>query len=276
MSNQGRQHGPSAPVHIVANTGNVPFNNFYAEVAFGNVAGYSHINKFGEAQNIDIADGFVDIWDGVNNANADKVYPYSDSADIDSISSSNVGDNTQTIEIQGLDGDYAEVTQDVSLNGQTRVALATPLLRVFRMLNKGFGDLAGDVYCYVNGAITGGIPDTSGDIRAIIESGVINHTRMALYTIPAGKTGVMTNFFASIDLTIAAVSTIRIYVRPFGQPFQVKHVQDVDSNGTSLFPHPFLPPKGPFIARTDIAIRMDSSVDNGGGSAGFDILLADN
>jgi hypothetical protein len=275
MGNRGRQHGPSAPVHIVANINNVALNNFMAEVALGNITGYSHINQFGEAQNIDIADGFVDIWDGVNNANADKVYPYSSSADIDSISSSNVGDNTQTIEIQGLDGDYAQVTQEISLNGQTRVALITSLLRVFRMINKGFGDLAGDVYCYVNGAITGGIPDTPGDIRAIIASGALNQTRMAIYTIPAGKTGLLTNVYAGIDLTAAAVGTARLYARPFGQPFQVKHVQDIDTNATSLFQHVFQPPKI-FIARTDIAVRMDSSADDGGGTAGFDILLVDN
>lgn len=165
-------------------------------LAKGDIPGHTHINKFGKAGDIDIADGFVDVWDGAGEANADKSYTYSSTADIDSLSSSNAGD-TQDIEVQGLDTNYDLVTQTITLSGQTRVALTTDLVRVFRMENVGSSDIAGSVYCYVNGAITAGVPDTSADIRAIIQ-GSFNQTLMALYTVPNGKTAYMKNYWASI------------------------------------------------------------------------------
>ena len=139
------------------------------DIAAGRVPGISFIDKFGDSgPNIDTADGLVNVWDGVNDANALKVYTYSDVADIDSISSSSVSD-TQQIEVQGLDLNYNVVVQTITLVGQTRVPLTTVLIRVFRLKNVGSVDIAGSVYCYVNGAISGGIPTTPASIKAIIE-----------------------------------------------------------------------------------------------------------
>lgn len=273
MGNIGKQGGPSAPVHLLDINNQAVLNDYFMAVARGLVSGQSHVNIFGEATNIDIADGYVDIWDGTGNANAAKTYTYSATDDIDSLSSSDAGDNTQTIEVQGLDVDFVEVTQNIALNGQTRVALTTPLIRVFQMRNLGFGDLAGDVYCYVNGAITGGIPDTNADVRAII-AGANNHTAMGLYTIPAGKTGYVTGFSASTGLTIAGISSVRLFTRPFGQVFQLSHTDNIDTNASSHLQRTFAPPKV-FSAKTDIVKRANTSADDNGVSASFDLILID-
>lgn len=243
---------------------------FVDEVAQGKVPGWSGISKFGKAGDIDTGDDFVDVWDGAENANADKTYTFSSTADIDSLSSSDDGD-TEPIEVEGLDTDFNSVTQTITLTGQTRVALTTSLIRVFRMKNMGTTDLAGDAYCYVNGAITAGVPDTSGDIRAIINNGN-NQTLMAIYTVPNGQTGYVISWFGAIASRIVGVSEVQLMFREFGSVFQLKHVSSLLSTSTSHIKHPFTPLLV-IPAKTDVILRADSSANNNAVAGGFEIVL---
>jgi hypothetical protein len=242
-------------------------------IAKGNVEGSTFIHKFGAAPDIDTADGFVDIWDGGGQAAALKTYTYSVTADIDSISSTNAGD-TQDIEINGLDANYNLVTQIVTLTGQAVATLSTPLIRVFRMINRGSTNLAGVCYCYVTDTATGGIPDTITNTRAVMNDGN-NQTLMALYTIPAGKTGYMRDWYASMANKTTAGSIIRVFARPFGEVFQLKHISAISSNGTAYIQHTYSEPEV-FDEKTDIVIQADSTVNNLSVAAGFDIVLVDN
>ena len=242
-------------------------------IAKGDVANTIFVHKFGNAGDIDTADNFVDIWDGTEDANADKNYTYSTSADIDKISSSDNGD-TQDIEIQGLDTNYDLVIQTVTLTGQTKATLGTPLIRVFRMINRSSDNIAGAVYCYVDGTITTGVPQTNADIRAIINNGN-NQTLMALYTIPNGKTGYMRDFYGSLSKKQAATSVIKLFSRPFGEVFHLKHISSIASTGSSRMQHKFEEPEV-FTEKTDIALQADTSADSVGVGAGFDIVLVDN
>lgn len=244
-------------------------------IAKGDVEGTTFVHKFGNAPDVDTADGFVDVWDGVDAAlDTGKIanYTFSTTADIDSISSSDNGD-TQDIEIQGLDSNFDLVTQTITLTGQTRKALDTSLIRVFRMKNVGSVDFAGVVYCYVNGAITLGVPDTAADVRAIVNNGT-NQTLMAIYTIPNGKTGYMRDYYASLSKKVSTTSIIKLIARPTGQVFQTKHIISVASAGSSYVPHKFEEPEV-FAAKTDIILQADTSANDSGISAGFDIVLID-
>jgi len=251
-------------------------NSSGLSIAQGNVTGHSFIHKFGTAPNFDIADGFVTVWDG---AEDDEVweqmnYIYSTTADIDSISSSDSGD-TQDIEVQGLDTNYNLVIQTVTLNGQTRVALTTNLIRVFRLKNVNSSDISGHVICYVNTTLSGGIPADTTKIRAIIHEDN-NQTEMAVFTIPAGKTGYMRDWYASTAGAKRDSShTIRLLARPFGQVFQLKHTSNIDVNGTSYIQHRYEEPEV-FTEKTDIEIRMNTDQNEAGVAAGFDIVLVDN
>ncbi len=244
-------------------------------IAKGDVAGTTFVHKFGNAPDIDTADLFVDIWDGVDAAlGTGKIanYTFSTTADIDSLSSSDNTD-TQDIEVQGLDTNFDLVTQTITLTGQTRKALDTSLIRVFRMINRGSTDFAGDVYCYVNGSITLGVPDTAADVRAVVNNGN-NQTLMAIYTVPNGKTGYMRTFYSSMSKRQAATSVIHILARPDGEVFQLKHVTSIASTGTSHVQHFFEEPEV-FAAKTDIIMRADTSANDTGVGAGFDIVLVD-
>ena len=130
------------------------------------------------------ADGEVTVWDGANDGTLNQmVYQWSTTNAIDSISSSNSGD-TQDVKIQGLDGDFNIIEQTVTLNGQNRVALSTPLIRVFRGKNNGLTAFAGSIYVYENTTISSGVPTDLTKVRLLIDDGN-NQTLMALYTIPA-------------------------------------------------------------------------------------------
>jgi hypothetical protein len=144
-------------------------NSSGLSIAQGNVTGTTFVHKFGNAPDFDQSDGFVTCWDGAEDGTAWELmnYVYSTTADIDSISSDNIAD-TQNVVVEGVDSNWELTTQTVTLNGQTRVALQTPLLRCFRAYNDNSVNLAGHVFVYVNGATTGGIPNNNADIRAIL------------------------------------------------------------------------------------------------------------
>jgi len=226
------------------------------KIALGKIPGKSVIHKFGKAFDFDSGDGFVDLWSGANDASHDLMqYTYSTTADIDSLSSTQAAD-TQKIEVQGLDKNYKLIVQTITLTGQTRVALDTALIRVFRLKNVGSTDLTGIVYCFVNVATTNGVPDTLVNIRALLDIGY-NQTMMCLYTIPAYTTGLLYNYKVKL---LGAKQTAdyvpRLYVRPFGQVFQVKDEGAIDDAVTSKYEQEYVVPER-IAAKSDIAVRVD-------------------
>jgi hypothetical protein len=244
-------------------------------ISKGDVTGTSYMHKFGQAADFDVADGYVDVWDGANDG-ADNImnYTYSTTADIDSLSSSSTGD-TQTIRVGGLDVNWDLVIQDITLTGRTRVALTTPLIRVFRMSNQGTTSFAGNVYCYVNGAITAGVPDTDADVRAIVQSDN-NQTLMAIYSVPAGYTAYLRSWYASTSgATKTSIHQIKVLARPFGKVFHLKHITAISTDGTSYLNHYYEEPEV-FPEKTDIAIRANTDEAAAGVAAGFNIVLVAN
>jgi len=246
------------------------------------VTGKTFIHKFGNAPDFDAADNEITVWDGANNGlfagSPPASYTYSTIADIGTISSSDAGDD-QTLEILGLDTNYALVTQTKTLDGQNDVLLDTVLLRVFRVTNIGSTDIAGIVYLRVNGSgQASGVPSVANTVRAIINDGN-NQTEMAIYTVPAGKTGFMRSWFAS---TAGANKNsnyiIKLKARPFGQVFQLKHRSAVSDIGTSEHDHDYGEPEK-FLEKTDLEMRTQMTASGGSAasiSAGFDVVIKDN
>jgi hypothetical protein len=248
-------------------------------IAKGDVTGASFIHKFGNAPDFDTGDGEVTIWDGAED-NTDwelMRYVYSTTADIDSISSSDDTD-TQEIVIEGLDANWDVVIQTKTLTGQTRAALDTSLIRVYRAYNNNSTDLLGHVIIYVNGEISGGVPTTAANIRAVIDP-VNQQTEMAVYTIPAGKTGYMRDWYASTSGSNRDANyPIKLYSREFGKIFRLKHVSSVSDTATSSYQHKYESPEV-FTEKTDIemtAQMLAVGASEASISGGFDIDLFDN
>lgn len=250
------------------------------EIARGNIAWMDSIKKFWQAPDFDTTDGFVTLWDWANDGGTNEMtYNFSTTAAIDSLSSSNNWD-TQDIEVQWLDSNYDLVTQTVTITWQSRKALTTSLIRVFRMKNVWTTDLVGTLYCYENTAITAGVPNDTSKIRAEINNWN-NQTLMALYTIPRGKTWYLTCWHAAQAnvtwwlFSTDGASTVKLLARPFWQVFQLKHISTLKSNGSSHIQHFFKVPKV-YSEKTDIKLEANTSVDGSAVAWWFIIILIDN
>jgi hypothetical protein len=247
-------------------------------IAQGNVTGATFIHKFGHAPDFDTGDNEVTIWDGADDSDTDQMaYVFATADRIDSLSSGS-GADTQVIEVQGLDANYALVTQTATLIGQTRVALKTDLLRVFRMVNVNSVDNAGHVVCYENTTLSSGIPTDTTKIKATIHPGN-NQTTMAVYTVPAGKTAYMRDWYANTAGGSRDTNyVIKVKVRPFGQVFQLKHISALAVAGSSAIQHSYNEPEV-FAEKTDIIMTAQitaAAITGASVSGGFDIVLVDN
>lgn len=218
-------------------------------ISAGTVQGYSHINKFGYRDTI--PNSFQTIWDGTTD------YVYSAAAPVSAIADNTASDNNGTVEVQGLDQNYAPATETLTIGGS---ASTTQFVRVFRarMVTANTGSTNVDEIRIQNG----------GTDEAIIKAGA-GQTLMALYTIPAGKTGYLLKLNASIDANNDAL--FRLYARPFGRAFNVRGQFGVFASGFNYdYPVPLK-----FEEKTDIEVKALSQ-NNVGGGAIFDIILVDN
>ena len=240
-------------------SGKVEVKDRATEVVVGNIDGITYIEKFG--RNTAVASGVQEtIWDG------STIYVWPTSASITHIVSTNGGDTMQ-IEVQGLDGNFVLVTQTITLTGTTQKLLATPLRRVFRA--KVLGSVA-----------TLGIVKISNLGQAVVYAQITvgaNQTNMALYTIPAGKTGYLKKWYASIlrsSGVTAVAADVDIFRREFGGVFRSTQPVGIQNTGMGSwqyqFPYPLALPE-----KTDIAVRAipTAAADI---SAGFTIELRDN
>lgn len=249
--------------------GRLRIADFFQLVAEKAIPGYSSVIINGENPSIATADAPEDIWDHGG------LYTFSSSADIDRMSSSNAGD-TQNVELVGLDADWNEVRQIVTLTGQTPVVLVTPLIRVNRMVNVGATDFAGDVYCFVNGTVTGGVPDTGADIRAMARVGN-NQALSSVYSIPNGKTGYFCDGYTSISRAgvVAESADVTIKFRPYGSVFGTKARVSCVSTGSSSFNQGYRMVPIAIPGRTDLLLRCEAISATFGVSGGYALILKD-
>lgn len=240
------------------------------KVSKGQVPGHSVVDKFGKNETITTGTDPEDIWEGGG------VYPYDaiNTAPIVSLASNDSGD-TEVISIQGLDIDGNFVEQEITLSGTTRVALTTPLWRVYRMINMGDTSLDGMVFCYTG---TGAVPSVGdSEVRAIIDDGN-NQTLMCLYTIPLGKVGFLYRGEIGIEDegnagALAEYARCQYKSRRVGKVFTVKKEATLMVSTGNYVDDRVFP--DPIPALTDIKTECVEVSAAMGLWATFDILLVD-
>jgi len=239
----------------------------WLDVASGSVAGQSSVNKFGG--NPLVSSGTEeDIWDGGG------TYSFPTTADITHISQATdqVAMRSGTIEVQGLNTSWELVVQTKDLDASdttTAVALDTPLRRVFRM--KVLEDVVGDADISAH---------NSGDTTtyATMQAGN-NQTLMAIYTVPAGKTAYMNQYYCSVIESTgkepkSTEFTLWVADRASGYEFQIKHAQGVPKAGAGI--QQKFKPYMKITEKSDIKLSAYPDSENAHVHAGFDLILVDN
>lgn len=189
------------------------------------------------------------------------------------ISSSDSGD-TQSVKVEGhtvSGGLFTFVVQTITLAGQTKVALATPLARVTRLENAGAVDFAGIVYVFEDDTLTGGVPDTAAKVHIIANNGE-NQTLKAATTISNEDYCLVTQIYASINKKTAAGAVVRFRVRTAGGVFQTKYKIGINSVGggfvRDLWPYLIVP------QNSDITMSAEADGANTAVAGGFNSILA--
>jgi hypothetical protein len=160
------------------------FEPFELQVARGQIQGHRNVTVFGFNPDVDTTQ--VSVWP------LPSLITFPASAIQMTVSSTSANDTSagtgaRTVVVQGLDANYNEVTETVTLNGQTAVTMTASLLRVnyAYVATAGSGNsAAGDIYIGT-GTVTAGVPATTYDIIKFD----YNNTTTGSYTIPAGYTG---------------------------------------------------------------------------------------
>jgi hypothetical protein len=239
---------------------------FILRVSRGLVPGHTTQYIVGNNPDLDSGVGYIDVWD------YDKVYTYSTTADIDTISSSNTED-TQSVLIEGLCGLYKECSQVVTLNGRNKVTIPIPQIRLRRVRNLGSTNFTGNIYVYPNTDITSGVPDDTSKIRGYIYDGN-NITLMSHYTVPAGKTAFILSFHAGAYKQAAGSIDGRFWLRAPGGVFSL-----IDTFGLHTYSGiiKVVRESMPKISeKFDIKVDAEASALNMGINVSYDLLLIDN
>lgn len=151
------------------------------------------------------------------------------------LSSSNAGD-TQEIVVEGhtIDGsgNLTFSVQTVTLAGQTKTALTTPLARCTRAYNNGATDLAGDLYFYEDGTVTSGVPDTASEVHLIVKS-TQNQSSKAATSTSQYDYWLLTGIDGSVNKKTSATVDIELQVRNKGKVFRTIFNFSLSSSGQS-------------------------------------------
>jgi hypothetical protein len=208
------------------------------ELAKENVPRHTFIRKFAYLPDIDTADGYLDIWDLPTKDL--YTYPADGTAPIDTVSSSSNSDTIPLL-VSGLDINGRYVDQVITLTGQTKVTLPTPLWRAFRAFNNDSGTaLVGNVYIYEDTVITAGVPDDSSKVRTYVaaefDTGIpAQQTLMGHYTVPAGFNGYFMGIVISLSRAITTACQVLLQARDYGCSFRTVSTIELNSGGSSIF-----------------------------------------
>lgn len=157
-----------------------PFN---LQVSRGQIFGHTSVTIFGYNPDVDTSQ--VTVWPYTG------LIPHPSAAIQISVSSSSANDTAagtgaRTVYLEGLDANYNQISETVTMNGQTAVLTTQSFLRINNCYVATAGSLsgaAGDIY-FGTGLVTLGIPATVYDIiKYDYNSRITGH-----YTVPAGYT----------------------------------------------------------------------------------------
>jgi len=225
------------------------------QVAQGLIAGHTLEKVTGYNPSTSAGDA---VWSG------GTAYPWSSFVTAQTLyvksSTNNATDRSMPILIDGLDANYVNQTEVVTLNAtdsRTAVTSTKQFLRIHNIYCNGTETNVGDITTHVTSG--------TGTLVSKISSGR-GSARAGVYTIPAGYTG----YLFKGDASSTAATVVNFMARYFGKAFMVVHVAIVD-NSTYIYDFPFpmsLPEK------TDMYTTIEAG--SGKTAVNYEILLVAN
>lgn len=173
-----------------------PLDDFWLRITRDQISEYTHTHKYGTYETVGTS--FVPIARG-------GVYQTPTAAAALEVVSSDANDTSagsgaRTVTIIGLNSSWAEVTQTVSMNGTTAVALGTNLIRAYRMYVATSGTYGTATAASHAGTIT---LQGSGGGATWLQIYSTNFPRgqseCGVYTVPTGKTAIVNFHYISVE-----------------------------------------------------------------------------
>lgn len=245
--------------------------DFWQQVAEGNVAKHSHVHKFG--RHLSVGTGFVAVSVGgvyqmpqVSGAAALRVK-------IGDTNDTALGSGAREITLEGLDETGAMVTEAIPTAGTSAGAASTA---TFMRLFRAYVSKSGTYATTAGGSHAADIviETTGGTAWATIDESdlALGQTEIGLYTVPLGSTAYVTNMSTSVDS--AKLTEFRFFQRrniletvaPFSALRIIREMEGSDE---------FVPviPLGPYPALTDIGFLAKAASGTPEADVDFEILL---
>jgi len=179
--------------------GNVPWE-FY--VLTGQVPGAKIVDIFGINANLD--ENLADIWNGVGGGVlTPQIAAVTHEVSSQSTDDTAAGIGARTVTIRGLDGNFNEIEEEVTMNGTSTVATAKKYLRIneFFVTSRGTYNSAGHVDT-ITCAVVGGGAEQALMSKDPIFLGLAARGK-SHYTVPAGKIALVYSIVSSVNTTVA-------------------------------------------------------------------------
>jgi hypothetical protein len=189
------------------------------------------------------------------------------------------GDGAIQVIVQGLDANWDEQQETVTLDGLGIVQLNNTYIRLFRAWVHEAGvdnENAGDITVYARA--TGSGVD-AGDVGIFIGA-TDGQTLHTLYTIPNAKTGYFVKGYTALSKDTMTVEngTFRWLMRinnGLNGAWLVQGEIGLVTQGSSHWQYEYGIPAGPLPEKTDIRIVLNTASTTFDTVGGFDILLVD-
>jgi len=238
---------------------------FELQVARGFIEGHRNVTVFGYNADVDTSE--VTVWPvaGILTHPAAALQMKVSST---SASDTAAGTGARTVTIQGLDANYVEISETVTLSGQTEVLTTNSFLRINYALVATVGSgksAAGDIY-FGTGTVTAGVPAT---IYNIIKFD-FNNTVTGHYTVPAGYSAYLSQgLFSAGQASGSTQVRGRLLTTGVDNVRRTAAVTTVN-NGVAdyTFEYPLRIPE-----KTDLEATALGSANNNGASCMFILLL---
>jgi len=255
---------PTFPDEEVVGPNNpLPVRDWLLALAGGSISGISTESKFGRNYDVDI--GTEDVW-GAGGTWAAPVTAAQVLVASSSTFDVSTSTGTATIQITGLDQNYAIASETLTMNGTAVVTTALSYNIIHRIV------------CATGGSNVGTITATStADGTPVLITITIGkgQTQFGIYQVPAGKTAYLYKFGGSINGGQNTNIDLELFAKPFGGVWNLNGALVFSINGTSTAERVFATPIV-YTEKTTLKLTATSDVNNADVVGFFDLILVDN